>query len=450
MLPSYLDVALRLVERARAAGADEADVSVGAGNTLSVTVRKGDVEKLVEATSKGLSLRVFRDGRSAIVSTSDFSSDSLDSLVSDALDLSSIGDPDPAAGLPDAMLSDGVVTAETLGLFDPVVPNLVPALLINTARRAEAAAYGYDPRVTNSDGGSASRWFGRRTLVMSNGFQGSYTGTTCSVGASAMCDDAENKKRNDGWSSTRRRFDLLDQPEEVGRKAAERAVRRLGARKVTTRRVPVVWESTVARSFLALLAGAANGSRMYRSSSFLVGHEGAAIASPLLTVIDDPTIPGLPASRPFDGEGLPSRRNMLFERGAFVGFLFDTYSARKSQRSSTHSASRSGGVGVGTTNLWLERGQMSVEQVIAGVPDGLYLTDLLGHGDNLVTGDFSRGCGGIWIEHGQLTYPVAEINVSGQLRDMLLDIDAVAGDLEFRGAISSPTFRMAELTVSGT
>jgi PmbA protein len=304
--------------------------------------------------------------------------------------------------------------------------------------------------VTNSDGGSCSRNYGWAAMATSQGFAATYRSTYCSLSANAIAEEGGGKKQMGWWSSSKRALAELDTPETTGRLAAERCVRQLGARPVPTCEVPVVWEHTLAPHFISLVAGAADGYRVYRRDSWLLDREGQTIGSPLVTIVDDPTMPGLLASRPFDGEGLPSRRNVLFDAGRFQSFLFDSYSARKAGRRSTHSAGR-GGVrpGVATHNLHLQPGTASREEIIAGVERGLFLTQTLGGTANITTGDFSYGSAGVWIEKGQLTFPVSEINVSGRFPDMLASIDAVGDDLEWRGSTAAPTFRMARLTVSG-
>lgn len=445
----YLGDATRAVELARRAGADGAEAYVSGGVELSVTVRKQQIEKLRESGSKSLGLRVFRGGRAAYTYTSDFTDDAVERFVVDALDLATIGDEDPAAGLPDEP-GGSSVRSEQLALYDPNVLALEPERLIELARAAEQAGFDADSRITNSAGATCSRSAGWTAMANSRGFAGAYRATRFSVGASLLADDADGKKQSGWWFSGKRSLAQVESPESVGRRAAERTVRRLGARPVPTCEVPVVWEDTVGPGFIGLVADATEGQRVYRRDTFLLDREGQQIGSALVTIVDDPTLPGMPASRPFDGEGLPTRRNVLFDAGTFVGFLFDSYSARKVGRESTHCAGR-GGVqaGVATHNLFLQPGPLPREEVIGGVESGLFLTDLLGGTANLTTGDYSYGAAGIWIERGQLVYPVSEINISGRILDLLASIDAVADDLEFHFQQAAPTFRMARVTVSG-
>lgn len=449
-MSAEVDTTLQAVELARRAGATAADASLGAGRRFAVTVREGRVEKLLEAGTRTLGLRVFLDGRMAAVYSSELGKDALTDLAREAVELARLADPDPCAGLPDGPFA-AAGDAAALELLDDEAFAQDPQALIALARRGEAAARGHDPRITNSDGATFTRWQGTTALANSRGFAASYPASSCSLSVSAIADDAEGKKRRDVWSTTDRRFAALEDAEEVGRVAAARALRQLGARKAPTREVPVVWPPKMARQFLGILARALSGEACYRGASFLIGHEGERVASPLVTIADDATRPGGLGSRPFDGEGLASRRTPLFEAGRFANFLFDTYSARKAGRASTANAARSAAsVGVAPSNLSMAAGESDPAAIIAGVERGLYLTDLLGFGENLTTGDFSRGAGGIWIEDGLLAYPVAEINISGRLQDMLAGVDAVGADATTLGTLTAPTFRMARMMVSGS
>ena len=350
-------------------------------------------------------------------------------------------DPDPLSGLPDPALWSAPL-ADDLGLYDPALDDLPAEEKIGLARRCEAAAFAADPRVTNSDGSTFGNSSHTRVLVNSLGFAASYRSSSCSLTVEAIADDADGKKRNAHWYSAARAYRGLDAPEEIGRIAAERAVRKLGARKLATQRVPVVCDPQVARAFVSHLARAVMGDALYRRATFLLDREGELVASPLLNLIDDATLPGRLRSRPFDGEGATARRNPIITGGEFQGFLFDSYSARKTGRQSTASASRGvGGVPTpSTTNLFIAAGPHSPAAIIASVERGVYLTDLMGFGWNLTTGDFSQGAAGLWIEQGELSYPVSEINVAGNLNEVLRDVDMVGDDLEFRAGPRRPPF----------
>ncbi len=449
-LDHYLNLADDVVRRARRLGADEADVVAAGGTEFEVTVRQGEIDRLIEAGSKALGLRVYVGGRPAVCYTSDFSPDALETFARETVELAAITDPDPAGGLPDPAEWEHRFEGD-LDLYDGGLAQVSNDLKIEMAKRCEAAAFASDPRVTNSDGATVSTGEGIHALVNSAGFAGAYRSTSAAIQIEVMADDEEGKKRNDYWYSMENFFDRLESPEEVGRRAAERAVAQLGPRKAKTREVPVIWENRLAQRLAGMIARGATGEALYRRQTWLMDLEGQQIASPLVTITDDPLIPGRLGSRPFDGEGATSRRNEIVVNGRFQGFLFDTYTGRKTGRKSTGSATR--GVasrpGVGTSNLTFAPGASRYEDILGSIEDGLLLTVLMGFGTNLTTGDFSQGAAGYWIEKGKIAYPVTEINVSGNLKDMLMNIDMVGNDLFIRGASAAPTIRMSKLMVSG-
>jgi PmbA protein len=449
-----LDTALATVAAARRGGASDAEAAVTAGWSSSIRVRAGAIDERTDAASDTLALRVFVGTRTAAATTSDLAPDALARLVEETIALARLADPDPCAGLPDGPFAttNGV---EALDLVDPALLDPAPDLLLALARRADDAARGLDPRVRSGEGATATRWAGTTALANSRGFAASYPGTTCSLYVSAAADDADGKKREGWWYAGDRRLAGMDDPETVGATAAERTRRQLGARPAATQEVPVVWAAQAARDFLDVLARAASGDERYRGASFLIDREGDRLALPLVIVVDDATVPGRTGSRPFDAEGLPSRRTPLIAAGDFAGFLYDTYSARKAGRASTANAGRSGlfssgvRVEVAASNLMMLPGETSPEAIVADVERGLYLTDTLGYGENLTTGDFSRGAAGFWIERGELAWPVGEINVAGRLPEMLAAIDAVGNDATFLDNTCVPTFRIARMVVSG-
>jgi PmbA protein len=419
------------------------------GENFSTVVRLGQVESLQEAGSRALGVRVFFGQRAASTYTSDFSSAGIDQLVSGALALARVTSEDPHSGLP-APEQLGAFAGE-LDLYSDDVNSLPPAERIGYARRAEAAAMAVDARISNSEGGSFDAASGRHVLANSLGFVGEYRRSYCSVAAVPIAQANGSAMQRDYWYSVSRSLKKLDSPEEVGKIAAQRTLRRLGARKVKTARVPVIFDPLVARSLLGNLFEAASGDAIYRSASFLAGKLGERIAGENVTVVDDGTLPGGLGSSPFDDEGVPSRRTVVVERGVLRSYLLNTYTAKKLGLSTTGNASRglAGTPGIGPGNFFLQPGTKSPQELIAGVPEGLYVTEFLGHGVNLVTGDFSRGASGLWIQNGELAYPVEEITVAGNLRDMLMNISEIASDLDFRGSIAAPTLRIDGLTVAG-
>jgi PmbA protein len=380
--------------------------------------------------------------------TSDLSADGIRRMVQSAVDLAGVTTEDPNAGLPDSAELGSIGT--DLKLYSPDVPALSSEVKIELAKRAEAAALGFDPRINNSEGGSFDSNIGGRVFVNSRGFSGSYRSTYCSISAVPVAVHNGEMER-DFWYSMSRKFGGLESPEYVGRKAAERTVRRLGAVKVETQRVPVIFEPRMARSLLGDIADAVDGRAIYRHASFLAGKLGEKIAAPELTIIDDGTMPGLFGSQPFDDEGVPTRRKLIIENGVLKSYLLNTYAARKLGLKTTGNAARgiTGNAGIGHGNFYLPAGKISPDKMIAGVQNGFYVTELIGTGVNIVTGDYSRGAAGMWIRGGELAFPVSEVTVASTLQEMLNGVTRIGDDLEFRGSISAPTLMIGEMTVAG-
>jgi PmbA protein len=424
------------------------------GDEFSVNVRMGQVETLKESGSRGLGVRVFLGKRSASTSTSDLTAEGIRQLVDGAMALVNVTEEDAFSGLPETA-EFGTLSSD-LHLYDEDVYSLPGPERIEWARRAEAAALEADPRITNSDGGSFDAATGRKALANSRGFVGDYRSSYAGVSVAPLAQDANGAMQRDGWWSSARRLADLDSPEAIGKEAARRALRRLGARRVPTQRVPIVFAPEVARSLIGSVFEAASGDSIWRGASFLAGKLGELIAAPNLTIIDDntmllPTGMGGFGTSPFDGEGLPSQRTVVVDAGVLRNYLLNTYTARKLGMKSTHNASRglAGAPGIGCGNLYLEPGMLTAEQIIADVPAGLYVTGLIGFGVNVVTGDYSRGATGLWIENGVLTHAVEEVTIAGNLADMLRNVTAIGNDLEFRGAVASPTLRIDGMTIAG-
>jgi len=455
--PTDLDLeslAADVVALAMKAGASDAEAVAREGDEFSVNVRLGQVETLKESGSRGLGLRVFLGTRSASASTSDLTAEGIRQLVDGALALARITEEDPCAGLPETP-EFGAVEGD-LHLYYDDVYSLSGPERIELARRAEAAALAADPRITNSDGGSFDAATGRKALANSRGFAGGYRTSYAGVSVAPLAMDASGAMQRDGWWSSARCFAHLEAPEAVGREAARRTLRRLGARRVPTQRVPMVFAPEVARSLLGSVFEAASGDAIWRGASFLTGRLGERIAAPGVTIVDDnamllPTGAGGFGSSPFDGEGLPSRRTVVVEAGVLRSYLLNTYCARKLGMKSTHNASRglAGTPGIGCGNLYLEPGTLTPVEILAAIPAGLYVTGLMGFGVNVVTGDYSRGATGLWIENGALTHAVEEVTVAGNLAEMLRNVTAIGNDLEFRGAVASPTLRIDGMTIAG-
>jgi PmbA protein len=453
--PDLESLAADVVAQAVNAGASDAEVVAREGDEFSVNVRMGQVETLKESGSRGLGLRVFLGTRSASTSTSDLTADGIRQLVEGALALAKVTEEDPFTGLPER--AEFGSFAGDLHLYDEDVYSLAGAERIEWARRAEEAALGADPRITNSDGGSFDAATGRMVLANSRGFAGGYRSSYAGVSAAPLAVDVNGTMQRDGWWSSARRLKDLESPEAIGKEAARRTLRRLGARRVATQRVPIVFAPEVARSLVGSVFEAASGDSIWRSASFLAGRLGEQIAAPGLTIIDDNTML-LPSgmggfgTSPFDGEGLPSLRTVVVENGVLRNYLLNTYTARKLGMKSTHNASRglAGTPGIGCGNLYLKPGTLTPDQIIGDIPAGLYVTSLMGFGVNVVTGDYSRGATGLWIENGQLTHAVEEVTIAGNLAEMLRNVTAIGNDLEFRGAVASPTLRIDGMTIAGS
>jgi len=452
-LAELLDLGERILRMARERGGADmvAECVLRSGAELSAKVRKGEPELVEEAGTRSAGLRVIQGKRVASTSTSDLTDPGLDRFVSDAIELVGLSQEDPFAGPADAKLLCDPSKAPDLDLYDPAGGAVDAGRAIAIAREGEAAALAFDPRITNSEGATFGRTAGGAVVALSSGFRGVTKGSYQSLYVVPIAADEGGKNRRGYHWTARRHLAELDPPAEVGREAARRTLRKLGARTVPTCEVPVVFDPDAARSILGMLAGCVMGSSIWRKSSYLVGREGTRVASDLVTVIDDPLLPRAPGSRPFDGEGLASRRNLVVEKGTLRTYLCDSYSARKLGRESTGSASRGGGAGVGpsTTNFVLQPGTDSNETIVKATKRGLYVTEMMGFGFNAVTGDFSRGASGFWIEDGALAYPVSEVTISLNIDDLWKTIDAIGSDLDLRTATASPTIRVAKMTVAG-
>ena len=443
------EIATEVIRRAMAGGATAAEVVVREGDEFSTLVRLGQVETLKEAGSKAIGVRVFFGQRAASTYSSDFSREGISRLVTSALDLAKLTSEDPYAGIPEASQLGSL--SGDLSLYHQDVYSLPGSERIDYARRAEKAALDADPRIRNSEGGSFDAATGRKVLANSHGFLGEYRRSYCSVAAVPIAQAENGAMQRDYWFSVARSLSRLEPPEQVGRIAAQRTLRRLGARKVKTARVPVVFDPLVATSILDHIFEGVNGDSVYRGASFLAGKLGEKIAGDNVTVIDDGTMIGGFGTSPFDGEGIPTRRTLVIENGVLKSYLLNTYTARKLGLETTGNAARglAGTPGIGPGNYFLQPGAKTPEEIVAGIKDGLYVTEFLGHGVNLVTGDYSRGASGLWISGGELAYPVEEITVAGNLKEMFFHISEIGNNLEFRGSLACPTIRIDGLTVAG-
>ena len=446
-------LATDIVTKAVKAGATDAEVTIREGDEFSTVVRMGEVEMLKESGSRGMGLRVLvaseNGHRVASTSTSDFSAEGVEHLVRGALALAQVTSEDPFAGLADTD-EFGKLDGD-LELYHEDVYSLETAERIECARRAEAAALAADTRITNSDGGSFDAASGRKIFANSRGFSGEYRASSCSISASPIALGKNGEMQRDYWYTYARSLKKLATPESVGIEAARRTLRRLDARRVKTQQVPIVFAPEIARSLIGAIFDAASGDSIYRGASFFAGKLGEQVADKSVTVIDDHTIVGGYGTSPFDGEGLPSRRTVIVERGVLTNYLLNTYTGRKLGMKSTGNAARglAGNPGIGSGNLFLVAGSETPQEILGGVQSGLYVTELMGQGVNMVTGDYSRGASGQWIENGELAYPVQEITIAGNLKDIFRNITAIGNDLEFRGSVASPTLRVDGMTIAG-
>lgn len=443
-----LELAGDVVKQALAAGATDAECTIAEGEEFSANVRMRELENLKEAGSRGAGVRILVGKKTGASYTSDLSKDGIRHMVKSAIELADITTDDPFAGLPEADELGKV--AGDLRLYADDIEGLETKLKIDTAKRAEEAALSADPRISNSEGASFDTHTGRHIFANSRGFAGEYRSSYCSLSTVPVARDGESMER-DYWDSVARGFSGLEDPELVGRTAAQRALRRLNAVKVETRKAPVVFEPRTARSLLDNLFEAVHGMLIYRNESFLAGKLGERVAGDNVTVYDDGTIPGLFGTSPFDDEGVPSRRTVVIERGVLKNYLLNTYAARKLGMKTTGNASRglTGNAGIGHGNFYLEKGVQTPEQILAGISDGFYVTELMGFGVNIVTGDYSRGAAGMWIRNGELAFAVSEVTIAGNLKDMLMNVESVGSDLQFRGSMAAPTLKIGEMTVGG-
>jgi PmbA protein len=441
-------LAERLVAAARRAGADQADALAVRSISLSVEVRDSAVEESERSEGDDLGLRVIVGRKQAVVSTNDLKGNGLDALAERAVAMARAAPDDRFAGLADASQLARNVAQETttLDLLDPDMPDV--RVLEERAREAEAAGLAVRG-VSKSGGASASAGIGGLVLVTSTGFHGASIGSRHGISMTAIAGDGTGMERDYDFSSTLHASDLED-ARTIGRHAGERAVKRLNSRKVTTRRVPVVFDARISGSIVGHLASAANGASIARKTSFLREKLGQKIFASGIHIIDDPLRPRGLRSRPFDAEGVAGRKRHLVEDGVLKTWILDCATARELDLETTGHAQRgvSSTPSPGPSNLHMTPGDKSPGELIADIADGFYITDMIGMGVNLITGDYSRGASGFWIENGECTYPVSEVTIAGHLSDIFASVTP-ANDLVFRYGTNAPTLRIEGMTVAG-
>lgn len=440
--------AQHIVDHAMKLGASAVDGFIREDENFSVRVRQGDVETLKESVARSLRLRIFVGRKTASSQSSDLSLAVVDKLVEETLEMARLTSEDESSGLPDSEMYPHHIP--DLQLADPSWNKLAPEDRIDLARRAEAASLAADSSITNSGGGIFEWERSRTVLANSVGFVGAYEETVGYIVASPIA-ERNGAMQQDSWFSITRHQDRLETPEQVGQRAAERVLRRLGARKISTSRVPVVFDPLTARTLVKHIFDAVSGDAIYRKRSFLAGKLGESVASSKVSLVDDALRIGGLGSRPFDDEGIATQQTSIIEDGVLQNYVQSAYTGRRLNARPTGNGTRtgSGSIVAGPTNFYMKPGEATAEEIIASVKSGLYVVELIGSSVNVINGDYSRGVTGLWIENGKLTYPVHEVTIAGNLRQMLQDITMVGGDIAFVGSVCSPSVKISSMTVSG-
>jgi PmbA protein len=446
----YQELASDLVKKALNKGASEAEVYIESGDEFSLKVRKGKVDILKQSSKRGLGLRVLVKGKQGFSYSSDFTEKNLNDLVGKSIFFAQQASSDDFNGLPsiEQMPEQGKIP--DLKIYDSKVKSLDTEKKIELAKRAEDAAFSYSPKIKNSEG---ANFYNEETNIILSNSQGK-TLTFDSTNFSLSCDpvaEEKGEKRIDSWWDSKRFFGELLSPEEIGKKAAYRATRMLGAREIKSQKVPVILENQCVTNFLWGLAAAVNGENIYKQSSFLSDYLDKKIGSEKLTILDDGTMFKGLGSRPFDGEGILTQIKTIIDKGILTSFLYDTYYAKKTKKASTGNASRgySSLPDIGPLNFYIEKGNVPFDQLIKKIKKGFLVTNLAGFGINWITGDFSQMAEGLWIENGEIAFPVDKVTLGGTLLGLLNSIEEIGEDLEFRGSVSSPSILVSEVILGG-
>jgi len=437
-----IELAEDFVNFGKSKGADEIEVSVLDGYEFSIDVRFGKIENLMEAGSRALGLRVIKDKKTAFASSSDLSRETLEHLVKNAIKRATLANLDEFSGLPP--LSSRQIDIPSLSLFDPSISDLNSKKKIAMATETERIAL-EDKRITNSHGASFETKEIKTVLANSNGFLQEYDQTVYGLSVGLQAGETDNRVE-DYWFSIKRHYREMECPEEVAKKAVERTVRQLNPKKIKTQKVPVIFEPMMTSWLLGFLFACVSGISIYQKTSFLVDKLGEKIGNSRVNVFDDGLIPGMLGTRPFDAEGVPCQKTCVVDKGVLKNYLCNSYAARKLKLKSTGNST---GTAVNPNNFYLEPGEIPADKIISSLDKGLILVRTLGHGLNPVTGDISRGAFGLWVEKGEIAYPVSEITISGNLGEILNTIEMIGSDLDFQSPISGPTIKIKELTVAG-
>lgn len=437
-MSKYIKLAEELISRAKKKGA-QAQISINSGSRFSVDVRDGEVEQLIEAGSTSLSLKIIVDNKTATANSSDLNKATLENMIDNTVQRAQFSSPDEFSGLPE--FEKIIVNSEDLKLYDEKVEKLSPEYRIDLAKKLESLCLA-DKRIKRSTGSGFSSYAGETIIVNSNGFSGSYQSSSCGYGVGLQAGESDNLYE-DGWYESSHFASDLPSAEETAQKAIDSVVRMIGAKKVKTQNVPIVFDPQMTSSLLSFLISCLYGNSIVMKTSFLSGKINEKIAADTINIIDNGLIPGAPGSRPFDGEGVPVRKTPIIENGILKSYLLDSYSARKLNMKSTGHAS-------GATNFRMASGKYSQEEIIKSVDKGLFLIGTIGQGTVPTTGDISKGAYGIWIENGKLTYPVSEVTFSGNLAEMLKNITMIGNDPDLKHSVSGPTILVSEMTISGS
>jgi PmbA protein len=431
------------------AGADQADALLEYSRVFTGRIREGKPDLVKQAVRNGIGIRAFVGGRTGFVSSSDLRPESLAMLVQRVVALARIGEVDPHAGLPG---DPGALNAVAdLDIFDDALAGLATERKLDLARATEAAARGYDTRVTKVDGATFSDTLTTITIANSAGRLDQYRATSANMSVRAICDDRNGKQQSGGYGTARRFLSELEPPEKVGTEAAKAAVEMLGPVPISTRKVPVLMHADIAGAWIGAMAGAFNGEQVFKKSSYLTEKLGQKIGADLVTLVDDGVMKRGPVTAPFDGEGMPTRRNVLLDKGVVTTFLYDSYNARKSGTKSTGSAQRGYDAtpGIGTRNLYVENGTSTVAEMLKAYPALFYMRDQGAFGYTPTTGDYSYQAAGLWIENGEVVHPVDGITVASNTLAMLAGIVKVGNDLNIQGGVNAPHLLIDEMTISG-
>jgi PmbA protein len=432
----------KMVTYGRSHGADEIEVSIVDGLEFSVDVRMGSIENMVEAGARHLGLKVIKDKKTAYATSSDLNEDTLERLAQNAIKRAALANPDEHAGLPDCQQFPR--DTSRLDIYDPAILELGSRRKIALAIETEKIALS-DIRITNSHGASFETKVIHSVLANSHGFVHDYKETFCGLSVGIQAGETDSKVE-DSWSSVSRHFHALESPEIVAQKAVDRTARQLNPRKIKTQTAPVIFESTMTSWLLGFLFACISGVSVYQKLSFLADKLGEKIGKENINIYDDGQIPGRLGTRPYDSEGVPTSRHCVMEKGVLKNFLCNTYAGKKLGMPSTGNAD---GAGIGPNNFFLIPGDKSPEEIIRDTKKGLILIRTIGHGLNSVTGDISRGAFGLWVENGEIAYPVSEITIAGNLGTILNQIEEMGNDLEFRSSVNGPTIKIQELTIAG-